>query len=83
MDTARSSLHYQVEKWLRPEPSDCVRVARFGHMADGTRYVQIAATRINGHRELYFFRHDDGDWCVFPQRSRQPTMSAYRFTQAC
>jgi hypothetical protein len=78
MDTAQSSLHDQVEKWFGVEPTEHVRVAGFGHMTDGTCYVHIAASSTSGSWELYFFRHDDGGWRVFPQRTKQPSMTAYR-----
>jgi hypothetical protein len=79
MNTADKSLHHQVEKWLAPSPQGNVRVVRFGHRrADGTRYVHVEASTARGARAIFFFRHDDGDWCVFPPRIVGPSMTAHR-----
>jgi hypothetical protein len=29
-----------------------------------------------GARALFFFRHDDGSWCVFPQTSNRRKLAA-------
>jgi hypothetical protein len=79
MNIAEKSLHYVVEKWLAPVPPVRIRVVQFGRMrADGSRYVHVEASAPAGSRAIFFFRHDDGCWCVFPPRIAQPSMTGYR-----
>jgi hypothetical protein len=61
------SLRGLVEKWLAPEGVTPVRVTAFGRTRiDGARYVCVEAQSRNGVRALYFFRHSDGSWRVYP-----------------
>jgi hypothetical protein len=61
------SLRYQVEKWLAPAPAIPVHVTEFGRTRlGGLRYVRVETSSQDGTRALFFFRHDDGSWCVFP-----------------
>jgi hypothetical protein len=61
------SLRFLVEKWLAPSPSIPVRVTEFSRTrTDGRRYVRVETALAAGERSLFFFRHDDGCWCVFP-----------------
>jgi hypothetical protein len=76
MNTAEKSLHYLVEKWLAPAPHTQIRVIQFGHMReDRRRYVHVEASAPSGSRAIFFFRHDDGYWCVFPPRIARPSMT--------
>lgn len=62
------SLRTQVEKWLAPTLSAVVRVTEFGRTPlGGNRYVCVETSLPRGSRALFFFRHDDGLWRVFPQ----------------
>ncbi|WP_236674444.1 hypothetical protein [Paraburkholderia hospita] len=61
------SLRSQVEKWLAPAPTISGHVTRFSRTRLGGRrcvYVETSSSR--GVRALFFFRHDDGSWYVFP-----------------
>jgi hypothetical protein len=61
------SLRLLAEKWLAPLAATPLRVTHFGRTRnDGTRYVRVEALSVDGPRALFFFRHDDGCWCVFP-----------------
>ena len=61
------SLRYQVEKWLAPASTSLVHVTEFGRTRRGrSRYVCVEASSSAGARVLFFFRHDDGTWHVFP-----------------
>lgn len=61
------SLRFLVEKWLAPGPSIPVRVTEFSRTrGGGRRYVRVEAALASNARGLFFFRHDDGCWCVFP-----------------
>ncbi|RFU43735.1 hypothetical protein [Paraburkholderia sp. DHOC27] len=65
--SSERSLRRQVEKWLAPSPSIPVRVTEFSRTrSGGRRYVRVETALAAGARGLFFFRHDDGCWCVFP-----------------
>jgi hypothetical protein len=67
MNTQHHSLRGIVEKWLSPTPATPVsRIHLCRMQANHTRYVRVEAVRANGVLALFFFRHDDGSWQVFP-----------------
>lgn len=67
-NTNEKSLRSQVEKWLAPATAIPVHVIAFGRTRrGGSRYVCVETA--GGARALFFFRHDDGGWCVFPPAS--------------
>lgn len=66
--TSEQSLRFLVEKWLAPAPSAALHVTEFSRIRQsGRRYVRVE-TSLNetDSRGLFFFKHDDGRWCVFP-----------------
>ena len=64
------SLRWQVDKWLAPAPATPVHVTRFSRTGSGGhRYVCVETSSPAGVRALFFFRHDDGSWSVFPPTS--------------
>lgn len=66
MGDERRSLRRIVETWVTPNGlvPVAVRVARrVGHR----RCVEVIGARAAENISLYFFRHDDGAWRVFPQ----------------
>jgi hypothetical protein len=74
--TSEHSLRCQVEKWLAPAPAIPVRVTEFSRTRwGGRRYVCVEASSVDGARALFFFRHDDGGWFVFP-----PTADRWKLT---
>ncbi|SCU87430.1 conserved hypothetical protein [Cupriavidus necator] len=65
--TNEQSLRFQVEKWLAPSSTTPVHVVEFSRTHSGRRrYVCVETTHPAGLRALFFFRHDDGCWRVFP-----------------
>ncbi|WP_236721038.1 hypothetical protein [Paraburkholderia phytofirmans] len=75
-NTNERSLRSQVEKWLAPAPATPVHVTRFSRTGwSGRRYVCVETSSPAGALALFFFRHDDGSWCVFPPVAdrRKPT----------
>ncbi|MBN3818035.1 hypothetical protein G3N57_16100 [Paraburkholderia sp. Se-20369] len=67
MNATGSSLRMQVDKWLAPSVRVPARVVRFSRMpAQRRRYVCVEAAHPTGTIAIFFFRHDDGSWCVFP-----------------
>ncbi|SIO42948.1 hypothetical protein SAMN05444168_5544 [Paraburkholderia phenazinium] len=75
MNVAARSLRLQVEKWLVPTLSTPVRVTRFSRTRSNQRcYVRVEILRPAGSVGLFFFRHDDGAWCVFPPETGRVAM---------
>ncbi|MBC8742913.1 hypothetical protein F6X40_41355 [Paraburkholderia sp. UCT31] len=71
MNTAKRSLRSLVEKWLTPTAATPVRVTRFSRTgASRRRYARVEVQRPEGSVALFFFRHDDGTWQVFPPETR-------------
>ena len=80
MNTQRASLRRIVDKWLAPTPAAPVRDIRLCRMqANHIRYVRVEALRPTGVLALFFFRHDDGSWQVFPPEAARMMMSPRRF----
>jgi hypothetical protein len=78
MNIANRSLRLQVEKWLVPAPSTPVRVTQFSRTrSNQTRFVRVEVLRPAGSVGVFFFRHDDGTWCVFPPETGRLAMRAY------
>lgn len=78
MRSDEKSLRWLIDKWLAPTPATPVRVTRFGHaQLSRRRYVSVEASPSARPLTIFFFRHDDGSWCVFPPTDR-PAMRADR-----
>ncbi|WP_413184846.1 hypothetical protein [Paraburkholderia sacchari] len=77
MSPTEMTLHWAVEKWLAPTSAmpDVVRVRRVWRHR---RCVCVAAVRPSGLLSLFFFRHDDGSWNVYPPALARPAMSVWR-----
>ena len=75
MNTVDKSLRRLVDKWLGDMPQRSVRVTGYGHcQRNKWRYVRIETLCSSGARALFFFRHDDGSWCIYPPATRRPAM---------
>lgn len=75
---AMSSLRQVVDKWLAPTAASPARVTRIGRMLhERRRYVCVEAAHATGTLAIFFFRHDDGSWCVFPPAATRPAMSRH------
>lgn len=67
MNAGGKSLRSLVEKWFAPNPASPVRIAHFGRThRHQRRYVCVETSWHAGVFAIFFFRHDDGSWCVFP-----------------
>jgi hypothetical protein len=75
--SAEKSLRLLVEKWLTLTLATPIRVTRFSRTSANRRYVCVEALRAGGSVTLFFFRHDDRTWCVFPPDTRRLTIRAY------
>lgn len=75
MFKADGSLRNLVEKWFALTPVMPVHVTRFrGTRSCQRPYVRVESLRPAGLFAIYFFRHGDGTWCVFPPEEEHPTM---------
>ncbi len=75
MNTGQMSLRLLVEKWLAPTPAMPAHVTRFSRTSTNQkRYVRVEALHPTGLLSIFFFRHADGSWCVFPPDTERPTM---------
>ena len=75
---SEQSLRFLVEKWLAPGPSSSVHVTEFSRTRlGGRRYVRVETSLDAESRSLFFFRHDDGCWCVFPPTADTPKLYGY------
>lgn len=75
MSTARNSLREMVEHWLAPNPTDELRVTEFrNRRATRECYVCVETLTEAGPVALFFFRHQDGVWRVFPPSRERPAM---------
>ena len=78
-NTNEQSLRCQVEKWLAPAPAIPVHVTEFSRTRwGGRRYVRVETSPADGARALFFFRHDDGNWCVFPPTADRRQLTTVR-----
>jgi hypothetical protein len=67
MFKADGSLRNLVEKWLALTPVMPIHVTRFRRTRSCQRlYVRVEASQATSILTIYFFRHGDGTWCVFP-----------------
>jgi hypothetical protein len=79
MTSRGKSLRAMVEHWLSPDSNTTVRVIRYrSGWANRQLYVQVETRKSQGPVAMYFFRHEDGAWRVFPPRRELPTMRTVR-----
>lgn len=79
MSTTDKSLRRLVEKWLGAASAQPVRVVLIQRSQSGRICrLCIEANCPSGPVTLFFFRHHDDSWHVFPPANRQPAMSIGR-----
>jgi hypothetical protein len=78
MSPSEKTLHWAVDKWLAPTPTKPARVVRFYRTQRHRRCVCVQAMGPGGLLSIFFFRHDDGSWNVYPPTQARPAMSAWR-----
>lgn len=77
MASAEKSLRLMVEHWLSPAAMDQVRVTQFrNRRLTRECYVRVEAFKATGAVAMFFFRHHDQIWRVFPQNGERPAMRA-------
>ena len=78
MSAAGRSLRWLIDKWLTPVPGRPIRLSRFSYStANELRCIRVESLLATGPLEIFFFRHDDGSWRVFPPAPKRPMMGAY------
>jgi hypothetical protein len=78
MNGTEKSLRSLVDKWLAPTPSAPIRVTQFGRACSNQRrYVRVEVHRPTGAVGMFFFRHGDGTWRVFPPEIERLAMRTY------
>ncbi|MGF6855515.1 hypothetical protein [Paraburkholderia sp. CI3] len=79
MKTGEQSLRFVVEKWLGLQLSESARVTALGRPRSGKgRFVCVETVHGSERLALFFFRHDDGCWKVFPPAPALPEMALER-----
>lgn len=73
MANGGKSLRSMVQNWLAPDPTRGFRVSHFRRSGRG-RYVRVVAESGAGSRAMFFFRHRDGSWRIFPPEPELPAM---------
>jgi hypothetical protein len=75
MNDWKHSLRKTVEYWLSPSPSALVRVMRFKNRRRPNEcFVKVSTSETGAAAEMYFFRHEDGTWRVFPPSRTLPAL---------
>jgi hypothetical protein len=78
MNSNEKSLRGLIDKWLAPTSAMSVRVTRFSSTrSNQRRCVRVDASSPHRSLAIFFFRHDDGSWRVFPPAARGPVMDIY------
>jgi hypothetical protein len=77
VNSAKNSLREIVGHWLTPDPGSQLRVTQFRNRRSKNEcYVRIETLTAAGPVALYFFRHQDGVWRIFPPSRERPAMRA-------
>ncbi|MEX3897044.1 hypothetical protein [Paraburkholderia sp. BR10954] len=78
MCAPEKSLRGQVDKWLAPTNGMRMRVIQFSRLSlHRRRYVCVEASGPMGTLALFFFRHDDRSWRVYPPETPRPAMAPW------
>jgi len=79
MPTAEKSLRVLVDKWFGATGVRLVRVQlRRLPGPTAARCICVEAQRPAGTLTVFFFRHNNGSWQVFPPETIRPAMSLDR-----
>lgn len=75
MNRRESSLRLLIGKWFVATPAIPVRIKRLARPRFGRRrYVAVEVSREAGGAAIWFFRHQDGSWKVFPPEAERPAI---------
>jgi hypothetical protein len=75
VSSTKNSLRKVVEQWLVPDSANAVRVTAFRNRRSSHEcYVRVETLTASGPVALFFFRHQDGEWRIFPPNRERPAM---------
>ncbi|MEX3786380.1 hypothetical protein [Paraburkholderia sp. BR14374] len=75
---SETTLRSLVEKWLGPISATPLRITRSGRAQSNQGvYVHIELVLPGERVGLFFFRHSDGSWRVFPPEAARPSMRVH------
>lgn len=66
MRDASTSLRSQFEKWIGDDDRASTQIIRARHPTQGIGCVEVRFVRASELLSIWFFRHGDGAWRVFP-----------------
>lgn len=77
MASGGKSLRSMVEHWLGAAPSERVRVTEFRNRRS-KRECYVCVETFKGKRPvaMFFFRHQDGTWRIYPPGRERPALRA-------
>lgn len=76
MNAGGQSLRWLIDKWFAVAAGNAFRVTRSPCSDPSScRYVCVEVTRTGGALKIFFFRHEDGSWSVFPPAPKRPTLT--------
>jgi hypothetical protein len=76
----QASLRFVVEKWFGKDSLSSLRVNRVWHARLGRNHcVRVRLSRPDNPVIIFFFRHDDGNWNVFPPEAKRATLTITEF----
>ncbi|RKR31522.1 hypothetical protein B0G82_7701 [Paraburkholderia sp. BL17N1] len=82
MSSNGTSLRSLIDKWLAPAPGSTISLSRPRHAKTRSiRCVRVESLGASGAQAIFFFRHDDGSWCVFPPALERPSFRAIAMTE--
>ena len=74
MASAGKSLRAMVEHWLAPDSHRRVHVTKFRNRRSTHEcYVCVETLRVGEPAAMYFFRHRNGMWSIFPPGRERPS----------
>jgi hypothetical protein len=77
MELRGHKLQSAIEKWIGPQRVQVVRLGRSGR--GKARRIPVEIERPSRPFAIFFFRHEDGSWQVFPPSdSQQPEINEGR-----
>ena len=75
MKLQESSLRALIDKWFAPTETAPVHVTRWtSAMSSRTKCVLARSSNSENSLAIFFFRHADGAWRVFPPAPQKPEM---------
>lgn len=78
MDGTRQSLRAMADKWLALRQDTMVEVRRCARGGNNKRRcVYVRAIGMASEVGLFFFRHDDGAWYIFPPSDASPVVRIF------